>query len=302
MGTRFDFLTYGIDEELFNILQLKIKQELDRIESKFSRFYSKSEISHINDLASSEEVITDAETFSLIKLCKDYYLKTSTLFDITVGRKTEIKSNHLQTGSNAPFPDQISDFDISFLGMDKIITNASTTSIRFTNPFLSIDLGGIGKGYALEKIKQLCHQFQIINAFISFGESSISTLGTHPYGRYWPIGIQHAFSDGPAIYTCKLNDNDMSTSGNNSNNKTKFGDRGHIINPKTGKFETLDKSISIVCQSAIEAEVLSTALFIANENERNDILERFSVNEAIQINYDQSNNYTIINYSTKANR
>lgn len=300
MGTRFDFLTYGIDEELFNTLQQQIKQELERIELKFSRFSPYSEISRINYLAFNEEVITDEETFALINLCKTYYRKTSSLFDITVGKKTEIvfpllpinSSTHLNTTSY---------FDSSLLGTDKIITNASLASIRFSNPFLSIDLGGIGKGYALEKIKNICQQFQITNALISFGESSITTFGNHPHGNYWPIGIQHAFTPSPAIYTCKLNDNSISTSGNSSNNKVKFGENGHIFNSKTGEFENAAKSISIVCQSAIEAEVLSTALFIANEDERNKIFDQFSFDEVIQVNYDSCNNHTIIKYNTKVN-
>ena len=300
MGTRFNFLTYGIDEELFNTFQQQIKQELERIEYKFSRFSHQSEIYRINHLASSEEVITDEETFALINLCKAYYLKTSFLFDITVGKKTEIivQSNAI---NNLMQANSASQFNNALLGADKIITNAITTSISFTNPSISIDLGGIGKGYALEKIKTICHQFQITNAFISFGESSITTLGHHPHGNYWPVGIQHAFSAGPAIYTCKLNDNSMSTSGNSSNNKTKFGETGHIFNPKTGKFENAAKSVSIVCQSAIEAEVLSTSLFIANEDERIEILDQFSFNDAVQVNYDPLNNYTIINYNTKVN-
>lgn len=294
MGTRFDFLTYGIDKELFSTIQQQIKQELERLESKLSRFSSLSEVYRINHLAAHEEMVTDGETFALINLCKEFYQKTNSLFDITVGKKTEITSLP-EDINNLEQNDLVSDFDSTQLGTDKIFTNISTTSIRFKNPFLSIDLGGIGKGYALEKIKNICHQFQITNAFISFGESSITTIGTHPHGSYWPIGIQHAFVASPAIYTCKLNDNCMSTSGNSSNNKIKFGDNGHIFNPKTGKFENAAKSVSVVCQSAIEAEVLSTALFIANEDERNEILRRFSFDEVIQVNYDQSNNYTIIN-------
>ncbi len=300
MGTRFDFLTYGIDEELFNTVQQQIKQELERIESKFSRFAPHSEVYRINNLAFSKEVITDEETFELINLCKIYYLKTNSLFDITVGKKTELPFHSqaitIQECSNTP-----SHFENSLLGADKIITVPSKTAIRFANPYLSIDLGGIGKGYALEKIKNICLQYQITNAFISFGESSITTLGRHPHGDHWPIGIQHAFNPGPTIYTCKLNNSSISTSGNSLNNKTKFGDRGHIYHPKTGTFENTPKSVSVVCQSAIEAEVLSTALFIANEDEREKTLDQFSVNEALQVNYDSFNNYTIINYNTKVN-
>ena len=301
MGTRFDFLTYGMDEALFDTLQQEIQQELERIESKFSRYSPSSEIYRINHLAPQAAVSTDEETFYLISLCKDYFLKTNSLFDITLGNMTKITTDDQHTTNLKGNDDKKQLFDASNLGTDKIITDPIASSVQFSNPFLSIDLGGIGKGYALEKIKNICSQFQITNAFISFGESSITTLGKHPHGPYWPIGIRHAYASAPAIYTCKLNNNSMSTSGNNPNNKIKFGERGHIINPKTGCFEKATKSISIVCHSAIEAEVLSTTLFIANEDERTEILGRFSVDEVIQVNYDTLNNFTITNYNPKVN-
>jgi len=299
MGTRFDFLTYGLDEGFFLSAKTFILNELERIEQKFSRNDEKSEIYKINTLAATEIVKTDFETVSLLELCKDYYDKTNKLFDITVGKftHTTLKTNPTEENQNRSTP--ISEVDnlefSSSIGADKIKIDMQDYTVRFLNPTLSIDLGGIGKGYAMEKIKDYCKANSITNALISFGNSSITTLGKHPHGDFWPIGIQHAFSNGSPIYTLKLNDGSMSTSGNTSNNRIKFGNTGHIINPHTGEFQNDLKTITVISDSSIDAEVLSTSLFIAGDLDRAEIISIFCPLEAIAISYNQINESKIIN-------
>src|ERR1035437_349422 len=93
MGTRFDFLTYNVDEGFFSSAKNFILNELERIENKFSRFNEESEIFRINQFAATEKVITDGETHSLLSRCREYYLKTNKLFDITVGKFTHTTSD-----------------------------------------------------------------------------------------------------------------------------------------------------------------------------------------------------------------
>ena len=71
MGTRFDFLTYNVDEDFFSSAKNFILNELERIEKKFSRFNEKSEIFRINQFAATEPVITDGETISLLSRCQE---------------------------------------------------------------------------------------------------------------------------------------------------------------------------------------------------------------------------------------
>lgn len=298
MGTRFDFLTYGMDEGFFASAKTFIINELERIEQKFSRYNDQSEIFRINKLAATEPVPTDSETIALLALCKEYYLKTNKLFDITVGKFTNTadKANQAKDDGNSMPTTAVSNFEYAnVLGADKIIIDIKDSKVRFLNPMLAIDLGGIGKGYALEKIKHYCAENRISNALISFGDSSITTLGTHPHGDYWPIGMQHAFSSGTPIHTFRLNDSSMSSSGNTPNNRLKFGTDGHIINPLTGEFLKESKTITVVSNSPIDAEVLSTSLYIAGDSDKADILSRFKPTESIEISYNQINEHKIIN-------
>jgi len=279
MGTRFDFLTYNVDEDFFSSAKNFILNELERIEKKFSRFNEKSEIFRINQFAATEPVITDGETISLLSRCQEYYLKTNKLFDITVGKFTYANADDNQT--------EVEQLSPLSTGTDKIIIDLKESSIRFSTPMLSIDLGGIGKGYALERINKYCIQNRITNALISFGDSSIMTIGSHPHGPYWPIGIQNGYTSGEPLHTFRLKNNSLSTSGNTPNNRKKFGDKGHILNPLTCEFQTDSKTVSIVANSPMDAEVLSTALFIATEKDKSEILSRFNVSDAIEISYNQ---------------
>lgn len=301
MGTRFDFLTYNVDEDFFSSAKNFILNELERIEHKFSRFDEESEIFKINQLAAKENVITDGETLSLLSRCREYYLKTNKLFDITVGRFTNTTSedNQAESESLSPLSTEISNPEnFSNIGADKIILDLKESSIRFSTPMLSIDLGGIGKGYALERINKYCIENRITNALISFGDSSIATIGTHPHGPYWPIGIQNGYTSGSALHTFRLKDNSLSTSGNTPNNRMKFGNKGHIINPLTGEFQTDSKTVSVAATSPMDAEVLSTALFIATDNDKSEILSKFNVSEAIEISYNQLNEAEIVDLNT----
>ena len=293
MGTRFDFLTYNVDEGFFSSAKNFILNELERIEYKFSRYNEKSEIFRINQLAATKNVITDGETLSLLSSCREYYLKTNKLFDITVGKFTNTTSEDDQIESEQLSPHLSPDTPYP-PGSDKIILDLKESSVRFSSPMLSIDLGGIGKGYALERISKYCTQNRITNALMSFGDSSITTIGTHPHGPYWPIAIQNGYTSGSPLHTFRLKDISLSTSGNTPNNRMKFGKKGHILNPLTGKFHTESRTISVAAASPMDAEVLSTALFIATENDTSDILTRFNISEAIGISYNRLNEAEIV--------
>jgi FAD:protein FMN transferase len=288
MGTRFDFLTYNVDEGFFSSAKNFILNELERIEYKFSRFNEKSEIFRINQLAATENVTTDSETLSLLSRCREYYLKTNKLFDITVGKFTHKNSDAAETEYEPNTTSSGKEYS-SPTGTDKIILDLKESAVRFSTPMLSIDLGGIGKGYALERINIYCIQNKITNALMSFGDSSITTIGTHPHGPYWPIGIQNGYTSGSPLHTFRLKDNSLSTSGNTPNNRMKFGSKGHILNPLTGEFQNDSRTISIAAASPMDAEVLSTTLFIAGEKDKSEILARFNISEAIGISYNQLN-------------
>jgi thiamine biosynthesis lipoprotein len=269
-------------DHLFSIVEL----ELSRIENKFSRFNPDSIIYNLNKSAYKKPVVVDEETYSLLLACQKFNQETMGYFDISLGwLQSQLKENK-----------EVQESEIQSLisgsGMDRIELDPGDHSVYFKNSNINIDLGAVGKGYALEKIKQILLMEEINSAFISFGESSVLSVGTHPYGESWPVGIRNVYNDKEVIYTFHLKDQSLSTSGitcQNTLNKD-TGD-GHIINPKTGKPVHGIRTVSILSGSAVEAEVLSTAM-IATEDINRFIHHDPSI-QMVRVTYNPDKTYRI---------
>ena len=165
--------------------------------------------------------------------------------------------------------------------------------VRFLSPDVRIDLGGIGKGYGLEKIRQILKENRVASAFVSFGESSVLGHGRHPFGNYWEMSVENMFLTGKGLYTFHLKDSCISVSGNHPEYLKRKNKKGHIINPRTGELVTGNKAIAVKSVSAMEAEVVSTAIIAADKLAREDIIAKFAGCEIIEIIYHGENNTDI---------
>lgn len=131
-------------------------------------------------------------------------------------------------------------------------------SIRFSSPGVVINLSGFLKGYALEEIRRILAEAAIADALINMGNSSILALGNHPAGSGWKIN------------DILLHDECLTTSGNDS------PERRHIVSPCNGEWVEGVGQITVVTASGTVGEILSTALFAANDEQRAALLARFS--------------------------
>jgi thiamine biosynthesis lipoprotein len=153
-----------------------------------------------------------------------------------------------------------------------------TNSITFSNGNTQIDLGGIAKGFVLEKIKQILLSNSTGQALVNFGNSSVLAVSTHPYGHYWPVAVEHVTQSGMAACNFELADNALSVSGLTPRQES------HIKNPLTNEYVAKEELIAVKGTSPVTAEALSTALYAAPDNERSHILS----------NYENYKAYTII--------
>jgi len=253
MGTRCHILLPGTDAEQADLLFLNARQEIARIETILSRFIPNSELSRVNTGAAQAPVSIHQEVFDILKLCKTYHQKTNGAFDITVRGD---------------------------IGMHHVHMNDADRSVRFDREGISLDLGGFGKGYALSKIQQMLVGAGIRNAFVSFGESSILTMGSHPAGDHWKIGVRdsHEFA---------LNDGSVSTSSNVFvDDVGQMQNHRHVINPKTGRPVEEKIAVSVKSDSAVEAEIVSTAGLVCSDEDLSELRSRFPNCEIIKINYE----------------
>lgn len=285
MGTRMDIVLPFLNNEEGDEVYQSIRLEVKRLEKKLSRFDENGPVYRINKKAPDENISIDNELFDIIQHCNKFYVKSHGYFDITQ-RKI---MNYWKSDQH---DEKYLKLLVDKLGMDKIILDGQKKTIRFNNEEVEIDFGGFGKGYALESVKGVLDEHAVKSAFISFGESSVLTVGSHPYGAYWGVGVRNLKGGNKNAYTFKINNASVSTSGITP---LKKGSKwGHVINPKNGMPVQGTKTVSVCSSSPVQAEVLSTILLISGQEEANEIINGFLADEVIELNYDNGTEYTVI--------
>jgi len=253
MGTVMDLVLPGSQDAYADLLVKEMRAELGRIEQRLSVYRPDSDISVINRAASKGMVTLDREMAGIFNELFLFHQETRGFFDVTM---KPVLDFFLEHGAAAgAVPDHIT----GAAGMEHLRLEGDR--IRFMKKGMQIDLGGYGKGYAMRKILEIMTSKGVENALISFGGSLVYGLGSHPYGNSWKISVPvPGNSDG---LTFELKDETLSTSGNSLNNRKKFGNSGHIVNPETLRTREGNGLVSVTATDPVRAEVFSTALFSA---------------------------------------
>ena len=211
--------------------------ELDSLSRMLDRFRPDSEVSRVNAAGAGTPVPVSPALEAILLACRDFHRRTDGLFDIT--RK---------------------DFSKVILEKKGFVT--------FASPGITLDFGGIGKGWALAAIRRRLAAAGIGQAFVDFGGSSILACGAHPYGTCWPVTVRDPGSGRP-LHSFPLKDRALSISGNQP------GYTGHIVHPGTGQANRKRMLCAAVCTDPVDAEVLSTALMIASPDQRERLQAAF---------------------------
>jgi len=247
MHTRFEIIVAGLaDKDEVKDFISSLWTQVENDDRRLNRFSSGSEIYRINSRAYANAEKLDDELFMILKMCQVFKNSTFGYFDITA---------NLMSRGNSEGP--------CFALDDKEHT------IRFLKEETRIDLGGFAKGYTLDKIVKSIRAKNIKYALINAGDSSSYGIGTHPFGNYWPIGVEHPFFKGKSIHEFHLMDNSLSISGKNRQGAP------HIIDPSTGNTISREELIAVTGSSPLVTEILSTALYVAPEKIRKDIIKQF---------------------------
>jgi thiamine biosynthesis lipoprotein len=276
MGTRMDVIFWGLERRFAQSVFQQIFNEVNRLEAFLSRFDEDSPVARINASSGIRPVEVTEELFSVLSQSREYQEQTNGLFDITalplIMAYSENKGENQHTIARAH----------EITGIEKMKLNREDLTVFLEKKGMMIDLGGIGKGIALENLNRILDEQAITNAFISFGESSVLARGHHPYGDCWKIGIRHIEDSNQNVYSLDLKDVSLSTSGNTSE------ELRDIVHPKTGKHPDKISTTSVVSKSAVDAEVLSTALLLAGDEEKIEILEKLKPEKATEIVYNNN--------------
>lgn len=243
MGTRMDAILLGKDKNRSILCWNAIEQEVRRLSKMFNKFDENSELFAINHHAFAEPQKVSEELWNILKECQHHHELTDGYFDITIGH------------------------------FENLIFDDKDKTINFEEENMEIDLGACGKGYALDKIRNILIENGFSSSLINFGNSSVLGLGTHPYGNCWPIGINNPFDPKKQLGIVELNNSTMSTSGNMPSHKK------HIINPYTGEYNEQRKMVTVRSVSPIEAEIVSTTLMILPHEKEEKVLSNYHIDK-----------------------
>ena len=263
MGTRLDMVFPGMAADRCNFLVRQIKAELDRIEGMLSIYQPDSELSLLNSHGHAGSIEVSQELLDIFSRIMQYHEETRAYVDISMKPVRDFWKDYRGEADKPPADVR------NKAGMFRIILEKE--GIRYANQGVFLDLGGFGKGYAIERILAMLEEARVDCGLISFGESLIYGLGSHPYGDCWRVSIP--FGDQTKPLEFDLKNEALSISGNTLNNQKKFADSGHIVNPVTLQMARLDGLLSVKSRDPVRAEVFSTALFSAGPQASEELIK-----------------------------
>ena len=219
--------------------------EIDKLEEELSRFQPNSEISKINSLKREEKLNLSLDVFECLQIAKNIYDITNGLFDITSGKIIDYwKKNNdnidLRINSKS-------------IGMHKVNLNKDNFSLTLLSDNLNFDLGGLGKGFAIDKVSELLVDWEIENSIIHSG-STVKAIGNLTDYEGWPITISNPLNISQSIAEIMLVNNSISGSGKQKGT--------HIINPRTFQPEITRSGAWALTESAAVSDAMSTTFMI----------------------------------------
>lgn len=240
-----------------------IQAMLERMDIEFSRTKENGELYAVNQAAGKEPVVVSDETLDIVKLSLKYAEEMDGLYDPTVGPLVDLWA--IGEGGEK-VPDQAAiDQARSLTNYKDVIVDEAAKTVMLAREGMVLDMGGIGKGYAADRIADYLKAQGLDSAMINLGGSSIIALGNKPNGSPWNIGLQDPDqSRGTQLGTIKISDEVIDASGVYERYFMQDGVRyHHILDPRTG-FPSQNglKSLTIMSPSATDADALSTGVFL----------------------------------------
>ena len=254
--------------------------EFDRLESALSVWRAQSDVQRLNAAAGAEAVAVGPDMLAVLDAAQDASRETNGAFDITFGALSDIWRFDHDQDNRVPSPEEIA-ARLPLIDHAAVITDRAAGTARITRPGVKVHLGGIGKGYAVDRAAALLRAAGF-NDFALQAGGDLYASGRRG-DRPWRVGLNDPRgAGGESFATIELRNETFSTSGDYERFFLKDGVRyHHILDPRTGQPARLCRSVTIVASSALQADWLSTGVFIMGPDEGMALVERLPGVEAV---------------------
>ena len=262
MGATYSIALYGYDRVKMEAAADAAFDEVRRLDDLLSNYLPGSEWSEVNRNAAAKPVKVSPELFALLSACVEYSRESEGAFDITVGPLMKVWGFYKGSGHLPHKPEIVA--ALAKVGYRHILLDPAAGTVRFDRPGVELDPGGIGKGYAVDRMVEVLKRNGVRTALVAGSGSSIYGMGAPPdEPRGWPVKIKDPWDNRKTMAEVWLKDSSMSTSGSYEKFFRAEGKiYAHIMDPRTGYPAQGSVSVSVIAPRTLDSEVWAKPYFV----------------------------------------
>jgi len=261
MACEYAIEAYGADAAALPRIVDEAFDEVDRIDRLMSHYKPSSPLSRINREAGTHAVAVERELFDLIAEAMRYSRESDGAFDITVGPLMKAWGFFGGEGRMPPEPELAA--ARRHVGRNHVTLNAADSTIAFDEPGVELDLGGIAKGYAVDRVVDLLRRRGVGAALVSAGGSTVYGLGAPPEREAWRVDVQDPIDASQVALTVQLKDRALSIAGRSEKSFEVDGvTYSHIMDPRTGRPVQGVLTVAVLTATGTAGDALDDAFFV----------------------------------------
>lgn len=261
MATRFELVLHGDDPVHLRAAGEEALAEIVRLEARLSFYRPTSDLSRINRQAADAPVAVEPWLFALLDRARQLSEETDGAFDPTVAPLMRCWGFVNHTGH---LPDAAALAAArACTGMHRVVLDPAAHTVAFTQPGIELDLGGIGKGYAVDEAIRLLRELGITTALLHGGTSTVYALGHPPEAAAWQVALPLPGTDDTPLAVVPLREEALSVSAVWGKAFVAEGRTyGHVLDPRRGHPVEGAVMAAVVAPSATDTDARSTALLV----------------------------------------
>ena len=278
MACTYAIVAYGLDARELTRVTDRALDEVDRIDRLMSHYKLDSPLSRLNREAADGPVEVEPELFDFIAECLRYSRDSLGAFDITVGPLMKAWGFFRGEG-RVPGNAELSELR-GRIGYQHVILDPKQRTVRFARPGMELDLGGIAKGYAVDRVVSLLKEHGVVAALVSAGGSTLYGLRAPPGAESWDVKVRDPVDGQSVAFTARLRDRALSVSGSREKAFEIGGvTYSHVMDPGTGIPVQGVLGVAVLTESGTAGDALDNAFYVQGPRKASEYLKRLPPTE-----------------------
>lgn len=275
MATRFEVVLPGSDRVRLQAAADEVLDEIERLEAQLSMYRASSDISGINAGAAAGPVLVEPLLFSFLQQALEICEATAGAFDPTLGPL--LRAWGLTGGGGEPGDEAAVEAARELTGYHRVTLDPAARTVAFEREGMRLDLGAIGKGYAIDRAIELLREAGFASALLHGGTSTVFGLGSPPGEDGWRVALRDpSREEGAALGTVLLRDRALSVSAPHGKGFYREGRFiGHVLDPRTGQPASGALLAAVSHPSATFTDAVSTALLVLGPEGLESLARRY---------------------------